>query len=280
MATILKNSLTLSGGTGVTLSNDGIDFDASIPIDQNITVGNDIRTTGKVEFNAVTSSGYDLSGYTLLSDRWASNFTAGGTIRVTGDLTIPGNASVGVNVTAEKYEAELTSSGTIFASGSTQFGDTIDDIHYFTGSIQQSGSFSLLGSSNITEFSNDTTLTDNSTTALTTESASKAYTDVQLGGSGEPTDTDSYLRKSYNKTASSVSNNTASFSAVTASAPESITTTSEIDFLFFNNGQAMEHDALQIQQSGSTFMLIANPSSLGYNLDNSDEIKAWGKFNA
>ena len=280
MATILKNSLTLSGGTGVTLSNDGIDFDASIPIDQNITVGNDIRTTGKVEFNAVTSSGYNLSGYTLLSDRWASNFTAGGTIRVTGDLTIPGNASVGVNVTAEKYEAELTSSGTIFASGSTQFGDTIDDIHYFTGSIQQSGSFSLLGSSNITEFSNDTTLTDNSTTALTTESASKAYTDVQLGGSGEPTDTDSYLRKSYNKTASSVSNNTASFSAVTASAPESITTTSEIDFLFFNNGQAMEHDALQIQQSGSTFMLIANPSSLGYNLDNSDEIKAWGKFNA
>ena len=280
MATILKNSLTLSGGTGVTLSNDGIDFDASIPIDQNITVGNDIRTTGKVEFNAVTSSGYNLSGYTLLSDRWASNFTAGGTIRVTGDLTIPGNASVGVNVTAEKYEAELTSSGTIFASGSTQFGDTIDDIHYFTGSIQQSGSFSLLGSSNITEFSNDITLAGNSTTALMTESASKAYTDVELGGSGEPTDTDSYLRKSYNKTASSVSNNTASFSAVTASAPESITTTSEIDFLFFNNGQAMEHDALQIQQSGSTFMLIANPSSLGYNLDNSDEIKAWGKFNA
>ena len=279
MATILKNSLTLSGGTGVTLSNDGIDFDASIPIDQNITVGNDIRTTGKVEFNAVTSSGYNLSGYTLLSDRWASNFTAGGTIRVTGDLTIPGNASVGVNVTAEKYEAELTSSGTIFASGSTQFGDTIDDIHYFTGSIQQSGSFSLLGYS-LNEFSNDITLAGNSTTALMTESASKAYTDVQLGGSGEPTDTDSYLRKSYNKTASSVSNNTASFSAVTASAPESITTTSENDFLFFNNGQVMEHNALQIQQSGSTFMLISDPSSIGYNLESDDEIKAWGRFNA
>ena len=279
MATILKNSLTLSGGTGVTLSNDGIDFDASIPIDQNITVGNDIRTTGKVEFNAVTSSGYNLSGYTLLSDRWASNFTAGGTIRVTGDLTIPGNASVGVNVTAEKYEAELTSSGTIFASGSTQFGDTIDDIHYFTGSIQQSGSFSLLGYS-LNEFSNDITLAGNSTTALMTESASKAYTDVELGSSGEPTATDSYIRKSYNKTASSVSNNTASFSAVTASAPESITTTSEIDFLFFNNGQVMEHNALQIQQSGSTFMLISDPSSIGYNLESDDEIKAWGRFNA
>ena len=88
MATKLKSTLTLSGGTGVTLSNDGIGFDASIPINQNITVGNDIRTTGNVQFNAVTSSGYDLDGYTLLADRWASNFTAGGTIRVTGDLII------------------------------------------------------------------------------------------------------------------------------------------------------------------------------------------------
>ena len=68
MATLLKKSLTLSGGTGVSLSNDGIDFNASTPINQNITVGNDIRTTGKVEFNAVTSSGYNLSGYTLLAD--------------------------------------------------------------------------------------------------------------------------------------------------------------------------------------------------------------------
>ena len=279
MATLLKKSLTLSGGTGVSLSNDGIDFNASTPINQNITVGNDIRTTGKVEFNAVTSSGYNLSGYTLLADRWASDFTAGGTIRVTGDLTIPGNASVGVKVTAEKITSELTSSGTIFASGSTQFGDTIDDIHYFTGSVYQSGSFSLLGYS-VDEISNDTTLTDNSSTALMTESASKAYTDVELGSSGEPTATDSYIRKSYNKTASSVSNNTASFTAVTASAPGSVTATSEADYLFFNNGQVMEHDALQIQQSGSTFMLIVNPNSIGYNLSSDDEIKAWGKFNA
>ena len=280
MATLLKKSLTLSGGTGVSLSNDGIDFNASTPINQNITVGNDIRTTGKVEFNAVTASvGYDLSGFTLKADRWESNFSAGGNLKITGNLTIPGNASVGVSVTAEKITSELTSSGTIFQSGSTSFGDTSDDTHYFTGSIYQSGSFSLSGYS-VNEISNDTTFTDNSSTALATESASKAYTDVELGSSGEPTATDSYIRKSYNKTASSVSNNTASFTAVTASAPGSVTATSEADYLFFNNGQVMEHDALQIQQSGSTFMLIVNPSTIGYNLENSDEIKAWGKFNA
>jgi len=275
----LKQPLTITGGTGVTASNSGIAWDGLQQLQQDISVGNDIRTTGNVQFNAITSSGYDLDGYTLLTDRWTNNFSAGGSINVTGNLTIPGNATVSGKVTAEEIIAELTSSNVIFKSGSTQFGDTIDDTHYVTGSVYQSGSFSLLGSGNITEFSNDTTLADGSSTALATESSSKAYTDVQLGSSGEPTTNDAYLRKNYNKTASSVSNNTASFSAVTASAG-SLTATNEGDYLFFNNGQIMEHDALTIQQSGSTFLLIVDPSSIGYNLDSLDEIKAWGKFNA
>ena len=275
----LKQPLTITGGTGVTASNSGIAWDGLQQLQQDISVGNDIRTTGNVQFNAITSSGYDLDGYTLLADRWTNNFSAGGSINVTGNLTIPGNATVSGKVTAEEIIAELTSSNVIFKSGSTQFGDTIDDTHYVTGSVYQSGSFSLLGSGNITEFSNDTTLADGSSTALATESSSRAYTDVQLGSSGEPTTNDAYLRKNYNKTASSVSNNTASFSAVTASAG-SLTATNEGDYLFFNNGQIMEHDALTIQQSGSTFMLISDPTSLGYNLDSLDEIKAWGKFNA
>jgi len=275
----LKQPLTITGGTGVTASNSGIAWDGLQQLQQDISVGNDIRTTGNVQFNAITSSGYDLDGYTLLADRWTNNFSADGSINVTGNLTILGNATISGKITAEEIIAELTSSNVIFKSGSTQFGDTIDDTHYVTGSVYQSGSFSLLGSGNITEFSNDTTLADGSSTALATESYSKAYTDVQLGSSGEPTTTDIYLRKNYNKTASSVSNNTASFSAVTASAG-SLTATNETDFLFFNNGQIMEHDALTIQQSGSTFMLITNPTSLGYNLDSLDEIKAWGKFNA
>ena len=275
----LKQPLTITGGTGVTASNSGIAWDGLQQLQQDISVGNDIRTTGNVQFNAITSSGYDLGGYTLLTDRWTNNFSAGGSINVTGNLTIPGNATLSGKVTAEEIIAELTSSNVIFKSGSTQFGDTIDDTHYVTGSVYQSGSFSLLGSGNITEFSNDTTLADGSSTALATESSSKAYTDVQLASSGIPTTADTYLRKNYNKTASSVSNNTASFSAVTASAG-SLTATNEGDYLFFNNGQIMEHDALTIQQSGSTFLLIVDPSSIGYNLDSLDEIKAWGKFNA
>ena len=42
----------------------------------------------------------------------------------------------------------------------------------------------------------------------------------------------------------------------------------------------MEHDAITIQQAGSTFLLKVDSNSVGYNLESNDEIKAWGKFNA
>ena len=59
MPTTLKNSLTIIGGTGVTASNSGVGFDGSFPaINQQISVGNDISTTGNVQFNAVTASSY------------------------------------------------------------------------------------------------------------------------------------------------------------------------------------------------------------------------------
>ena len=99
-----------------------------------------------------------------------------------------------------------------------------------------------------------------------------------------------YLRKSYVKKASSfvtvatlnelTGYATASFSAVTASAPTGITATSEDDFVFFINGQYMEHDALEIEQAGAAFYLKVDVSSIGYVLEGDDEIIAHGKFNA
>ena len=73
---------------------------------------------------------------------------------------------------------------------------------------------------------------------------------------------------------------TASFTAVTASAPSGFTDTNENDFLFFINGQYMEHDALTIEQSGSVFLLQVDTSGIGYDLEADDEILAVGKFNS
>ena len=73
---------------------------------------------------------------------------------------------------------------------------------------------------------------------------------------------------------------TASFTAITASAPSGVTSTNEQDFLFFINGQYMEHDALTVKQTGSTFLLLVDNSSIGYNLETDYEIIAQGKFNS
>ena len=89
------------------------------------------------------------------------------------------------------------------------------------------------------------------------------------------------MRKQFVKISTGLTGtNTASFNAITASAPAGLTSTSEHDFLFFINGQYMEHDAIEIQQAASTFLLKVDSDSIGYDLESDDEILAWGKFNS
>ena len=42
----------------------------------------------------------------------------------------------------------------------------------------------------------------------------------------------------------------------------------------------MEHDALQIKQEASSFLLIVDNDSIGYDMESDDEILAIGKFNS
>ena len=164
-------------------------------------------------------------------------------IDVFGDIEATGNV-IAKNYIVSSSVTHMTQS---FSSGSTIFGDTLTDTHKFTGSLDVSGSLTLNGS--------------------------------EVGTSVSTFDT--YIRKSFVKKANSISSDTASFSAVTASAPSGLTATSENDFIFFINGQYMEHDALSVfQKNGSTFELHVNTSSIGYSLESDDEIIAQGKFNS
>ena len=126
----------------------------------------------------------------------------------------------------------------------------------------------------MTEISNDTSLADGNATSFVTENAVKTYID------DETDDFYTYIRKSYAHTGSFISISTASFTATTASAPTSLTSTTEEDFMFFINGAIAENDALTVQQSGSLFYLKVNNNSIGYDLQSGDEIVAWGKFNS
>ncbi len=274
LGTTLTFPLVLNAGTGVTLSRDGIEFNGASRLEQTISIGQDVSTTANVTFNQVSASSLILDSTTYDGGNVTGDMNFTGSLTTTGNMTVNGNATVAGIVTAQEFHTEFISGSIIYASGSTQFGDTLDDTHIFTGSLQITGSVSL-NNYTIDEISNDTALTDGSTTALITEHAVKNYTTTTVDAEQE------YLRKNFVKTTTSISApSSASFTAVTASAPASLTSTTENDFIFFINGQYMEHDALEIQQVGSVFVLKVNNDSIGYNLESDDEILAIGKFNS
>ena len=57
--------------------------------------------------------------------------------QITGNLTVTGR------LTAQEYHTELVSASIIYESGSTKFGDSIDDTHEITGSVDVSGSLKI-----------------------------------------------------------------------------------------------------------------------------------------
>ena len=275
IAVVVTNPLTFNEGTGVTLSEDGVEFDGGSAVDLTISIGQDVATTSNVTFAQVSASSLVFDDVTFDSGSITGNIGISGSVSATGNLTVGGNATIGGIVTAQEFHTEFVSGSIIYASGSTQFGDTLDDTHNFTGSLLVTGSITLNGSSAMIEVSNDTTLADSSATSFVTENAVKTYVDNQVD------DPQTYLRKQYVKTTASITvPATASFTAVTASAPTGMTSTSENDFVFFINGQYMEHDAIAIQQNGSTLLLKVDNDSIGYLLESDDEILAIGKFNS
>ena len=271
------NSFILTEGTGVTISNSGVSFDGSSAVTQNISIGQAVGTTDSVTFNQVTASGAIQIGDS--STKYTSTGISGsiditGSFATTGDFTVQGNTTINGTLTANEFHTTFTSASIMFASGSTKFGDTQDDTHEFTGSVDITGSFALGGYS-VNEISNDTSLTDGSATSLPTENAVKSFIDAEVG------DVQTYLRKQFVKSSASITNaTTASFTAVTASAPSGYTATGENDFVFFINGQYMEHNALAIQQKGSSLELHVHTGSIGYILESDDEILSIGKFNS
>ena len=270
----VTNGLIFIGGTGVTISQDGVLFDGSIPMTQTISIGQSVATTDNVTFNQVSASSLVFDDVTYNGDSITGDLNITGSVTTTGDFTINGDATIDGIITAQEYHTEFVSASIMFASGSTQFGDTIDDNHNFTGSLFVSASSFEINNTSFAGISNDTSLTDSSQTEVVTEHAIKSYVDSEVE------DTNVYFRKQFVKTSTTITTSTASFTAATASAPTSLSSTTENDFIFFVNGQYMEHDALQVEQSGSVFLLKVDNDSIGYDLESDDEILAIGKFDS
>lgn len=285
MATrIFFEPINFSQGDGVVINPNGTDI--FLNSSQTVTIGieQNVDTDQSVAFNSLTIPTSSLSptakfviddGLINIQDNLISNVSSFvGNLNITENYTSTDGLLVKGTVVAEEFISELTQSVTLFKSGSTIFGDTVDDTHNVTGSLSMSGSTIGLNNFDITEISNDTTLADEGTTSIITENAVKTYLDDQTN------DFQTYQRKSFAHTGSFVSVSTASFTATSASAPSGYTATTEADFMFFVNGVIAEYDALTVQQAGSSFLLKVDNDSIGYDLQTSDEIVAFGKFNS
>jgi len=82
------------------------------------------------------SYGLDVYG----TGRFTGLLTLDAGLTLTGNTTMTGDLTVGGTVTAQEFHAEFVSSSIIYESGSTKFGDTMDDVHWRTGSLYVSGS--------------------------------------------------------------------------------------------------------------------------------------------
>ena len=273
---------------------------------------------GNISASNVSIKGglYASSSY---SDSLAISFPLGymsGSVKVHGDLIVEGSSSI-VNtatVTIEDPILDLNFTGST-ALSSTDSGirvgrsGTTNAQLVFDHSETRWAIDNAAGSNiNIVGSSTTDTLTNKTITGLATSTMASAA-NLTFSGDGEPLGLpstpsvngaatskayvdgrDNYLRKQFVKSAVSYTGSTTfgdfagfktgSFNATTASAPTGFTATTENDFIFFLNGQYMEHDAITIKQSGSLFQVQVDTDSIGYVLEASDEILAWGKFDA
>jgi hypothetical protein len=80
-----------------------------------------------------------------------------GTTFSASNFTFPQNLTVGGTLVAQEFITEYVSSSVMYESGSTKFGDTLDDTHQFTGSVLISGSGVVIGSFTASEISSNFT---------------------------------------------------------------------------------------------------------------------------
>ena len=129
-----REPLVIKQGTGVTVVPDNTELFWLVSPSQLITLSIDqaVETTSNLIFNQTTISDKFIidnsslifeNGITSGSLTFVGGLTAIQNFTTTGDMAVQGNT-----VTAEKIETQLSQSYTLFESGSSIFGDSLDDI--------------------------------------------------------------------------------------------------------------------------------------------------------
>jgi len=311
----LQSSTATSSLTGLyTLEFDNINVDNIGTGSLNIGAANTL-TTGKLKLahttDPVIMDAADNTAIQLLTTGYPS-----GSIKIFGDLIVQGSASynnvstfavedpiIDLNFTGSTALSSTDSGIRVGRVGSTNAALVFDHSETRWAIDNAAGSYINIVGATTTDTLTNKTITSLATSTMASagnltfsgdgevlglpaaptaqgSAVSKAYLNAQITGSVSSSGTD-YLRKNYVKVAAGISgSSTASFEAITASAPTGMTATNENDFIFFMNGGYMEHNALEVEQNGTSFLLKVDVTNMGYNLESDDEIIAHGKFNS
>ena len=146
---VVTNSITTGS---ITLTKTG-SF-AELVTTQDANIGRDLYVIRDIITNNDIDAGGDVSGSGLQVNDTLNvghnTFRLTGSAEITGSIGVTGDLTVLGTVHARQFNISVISSSILFQSGSTKFGNTSDDTHQFTGSLQVSGSQTITGSVNVT----------------------------------------------------------------------------------------------------------------------------------
>jgi hypothetical protein len=125
-------SLTQTGSFGELVISQDANIQRDLYVIRDIITNRDIDAGGDISGSGLQVNDTLNVTHEYLTFTGSANLT--GSVGVLGDLTVVGA------VNARQFNINVISSSILYQSGSTKFGDTIDDTHEFTGSIDVSGS--------------------------------------------------------------------------------------------------------------------------------------------
>ena len=143
---------SLSSSIVSTITTDSSSFETRITTQENFSSSLDATFATDAELESVSSSFEtrisDLNSFSsslenVYFSSSGQNVTFG--IVTASNANVSGDLIVGGTIQAEQFITEFVSSSILYESGSTKFGDSLDDTHEFTGSVDITGSLFING---------------------------------------------------------------------------------------------------------------------------------------
>ena len=136
---LLSTNGVLSGSIQIAsdISGSSTALSASLAVDiaANAAASSSLASRITTNSSSIATNVNDIASLTAATSSYLLNTTD----TLTGNLTVTGT------ITAQEFNTEYITSSVIFESGSTAFGNSADDTHVFSGSVNISGSLGITG---------------------------------------------------------------------------------------------------------------------------------------